>query len=189
MLLISQLTQNIFYTVIFPHLEIKIKKGIVTELYEKVKTIEAAAFDDSSFYDGYTRALNEADKRAVDMLNTLSDFVTNVLQIAVLTLTLVYFSPFIIVIAVLGMLTVIWANIVNTKKWYEYDMEKTRSTRHFDYIKRIFYMQQYVKDVKITGISKLLLKKYNEQAIILKDIVSKYPPPYSGCRNRGKLVI
>ncbi|MCL2265370.1 MAG: ABC transporter ATP-binding protein/permease, partial [Treponema sp.] len=100
-----------------------------------------------------------------------------ILQVIVLCFTLAYFSPFIILIAFIGMIVTVWGNLVNAKKWFKVDMLQTRPNRFFDYIKRIFYMTLYSKDIKITNIKDILFKKYDEQVILMKKIISKEWPP------------
>ena len=177
MLLISQCAENIFYNIIFRQCDLKIKEGFVKELYDKVKTIDLNEFDDPAFYDKFYRALNEADSRFINMLGSIEYFIKSVLQLIVLSFTLAYFSPFIILIAFIGMIVTVWANVVNAKKVFKVDMLQTRPNRYFDYIKRIFYMMQFSKDIKITNIKDILFKKYDEQVVLTKKIISKEWPP------------
>lgn len=139
-LLLYQSLDNILHTIVFPKLENNIRKSITLKLYQKTPYIDMIDYEKPELYDKITRAINEADNRAIWMLGTLRGLLSSTTQMIVLFVTLLMLSPFSILIAIVGTLVTFWANVVNSKKVYSFEMEKTKINRKFDYIKRIFYL-------------------------------------------------
>lgn len=175
-LLATQCVDNISNTVVFPFCDLKIKRGFSMELYEKVKDIDLLSFDNSKFYDKYSRAINETEYRASGMLGTLSNILTVTIQVIIVVCTLAYINPIAIIIAVVGALVTAWANVVNTKSVYNYEMNKTRLNRGFDYIKRVFYIPEYSKDIRTTHLNKIMFRKFEELTHENTDVIKKFAP-------------
>ncbi len=175
-LLLMQCVDNIVNTVIFPVCDLKIKRGFSIELYEKVKDIDLIGFDNAKFYDKYSRAFNETEYRATGILQTLSYVVTVTIQIIVVVITLAYINPVAILISILGALVTAWANVVNTKAGYNYDLKKTKLVRGFDYIKRVFYIPEYSKDIRMTHLDQIMYQKFDYLTDENRQVVKECAP-------------
>lgn len=179
-LLLYQSLDNILHTIIFPKLENNIRKGITLKLYQKIPYIDMIDYENPELYDKITRAINEADNRAIWMLGTLRGLLSSTTQMIVLFVTLLILSPFSILIAIVGTLVTFWANVINSKKAYSFEIEKTKINRKFDYIKRIFYLPQYKTDIHITNLSKVLERKYSGNITCMNKTINKHTPSIAG---------
>lgn len=148
--------------VVYPATEVKITRGLSMELYEKVKNIDINSVDDTEFYDKYARAFNEIQFRTRVLLYTLGYVLRASLQIIVVSATLAYINPIVLVIAVIGAVISMAANFYKAKLTYDYDRKRTKIERGFEYIHRIFYLPQYAKDVRTTHVSNVLYGRYDE---------------------------
>ena len=173
-LLLYQCMINVLHTVIFPKQENAIKEGILLELYEKIPQIDIENYDDPDIYDKITRAINEAENRAMWMLGTLRGLLSSTIQMIVLLISLAILNPISIIIAILGAIVTLVANVVNCKKVYEYEMDKTYINRKFEYIKRIFYLPQYKVDTHITCLENELTKRLHNNFENLDNVISKH---------------
>ncbi len=172
-LLIYQCIDNFFHTVVFPIYDNKIKQNISLNLYRKVSNIDLYQCEQSEFYKKYARAINEADNRAIEMLGTLRGFLSITLQAIVLLSVLAYISPITIFIALVGTGVTFWGNIMNTKKVYKYENDKREINRFIDYIKRIYYLPQYSKDIRTTIINDILSDAYTSRNTNLNEVIKK----------------
>ena len=93
---------NILHTVLFPKYENLIKRDICLEIYQKIPQIDVVKFDDPDMYDKVTRAINESDNRALEMLWTLRGLMSSTIQTLVLFVSLIFLSPISIVIGESG---------------------------------------------------------------------------------------
>ncbi len=176
-LLISQCCENFFVNLAYKKLDLKIKYHLSVKLYRKVKSIDLSSVNNADFFDKYQRAINEVDARANGLLSTLSATCSTVLSLISLILILVTLDPVLIIISVVGMLITVWANIINTKKVYQMDLAFTRIDRTFDYIKRIFYLPQYAKDIRKTNLSTFLQERFKKQTDQKQKLINKHWPP------------
>ena len=172
-LLIYQCFDNFFNTVIFPVLDNKIRKEINLKMYEKIKKIDLYTTEKTEFYDMYNKAINEADNRAIGMLNTLRGLLSIVLQATAMFASLIYLSPITIIIAIIGTVVTLWGNVINTKKVFNYENKKMSIYRFIDYIRRVYYLPQYAKDIRTTNISNILKTKYSQETCRLNEIIKK----------------
>lgn len=175
-LLLYQCIDNIFHNIIFPQQDNKIKQGITMELYCKILNIDMINYENSDIYDKISRAINEAENRAMWMLQTLRGLASSTAQLVVLLVSLAFLSPFSIVIAVVGAAITFWANIVNGRKVYCYDKEKTTINRKFDYIRRVFSLPQYASDIHMTNLKDIIERKYDKNIKEMNGIVKKHAP-------------
>lgn len=173
-LLLYQCMINVLHTIVFPKQENAIKEGILLELYEKIPQIDIENYDDPDIYDKITRAINEAENRAMWMLGTLRGLLSSSTQMIVLLISLAILNPISIMIAILGAVVTLVANVVNSKKVYEYEMDKTYINRKFEYIKRIFYLPQYKIDTHITCLENELTKRLHNNFKNLDNVISKH---------------
>lgn len=173
-LFLYQCVDNILNLIIFPKQDNLIKSKILLELYEKIPKIDYRYYDKSDTYEKITKAVNEADNRAIWMLSSLSNLLRGTTQILVLAISLLYLSPLSVGIALVGMIVTFWGNIINSKKGYECDMAEMKPKRYMDYIKRVFYLPEYKNDIRTTNIDSLLKRKYMEETTELNKITTKY---------------
>lgn len=68
-------------------------------------------------------------------------------------------------------------NIVNTKNVVNYENRKTNVFRRIEYIRRIYYLPQYAKDIRTTNISNILKREYTDKSKCLNDIIVKDAKP------------
>jgi ATP-binding cassette subfamily B protein len=154
--------RTLFYQKISPIENEKISCHIRSLLYEKTKYLDLYCFEDSSFYDKYTRAMAEADSRASSVLFSVSGLASSIISLATLFFIIIYLDPILILFAILGAIlsTLIEKRLAKIK--YEYNMGKTSLDRTTGYIHRLFYEPQYVKDIKMDNIYGYFIHSYKK---------------------------
>ncbi len=60
--------------------DLAIQQNIQNRIYAKIEGIDMAAFDNSDFYNMYTKAVNEASSRALTVLNTVTNLLSSLLS-------------------------------------------------------------------------------------------------------------
>ena len=81
-----------------------------------------------------------------------------------------------IIISLVGMLVTVWANIANTKNVYDANMSFVDTDRKINYVRRIFYLPQYAKDIRRTNLPQLLKRKYNDAIDEKQGLIKKHWP-------------
>ncbi|MDE7248870.1 MAG: hypothetical protein K2N82_03090, partial [Lachnospiraceae bacterium] len=113
-------------------------------------------FDNSDFYNEYVFAMTKADETAGNVISELSGFASNVL-ITVCIAKFFFQIDFVIAVAVFisVMITAcLFSRIIKIN--YDKDVVMAPHTKRTEYYKRVFYLKEYSKELRMTGIGNLL---------------------------------
>ena len=160
MMIFSGTMRTLFYQKKSPIENEKIKCYIRSLLFEKTKYLDLYCFEDSSFYDKYTRAMAEADGRAAAVLSSVSGLLSAVISLTTLFFIIIYLDPILILFAISGALlsTLIAKKLAKLR--YDYNIGRTPLDRKNEYIHRVFYEPQYAKDIKMDNMYSYFILSY-----------------------------
>ena len=145
-----------------PRAELKLHEGMQKELYGKAKALDLSCYDEPDFYNEYIWAIRESDTRTVAMLSDLTDFLDSVLSILGMLVLFVTIDWIVIFAALLSaFLGLIIRRRLNSMN-YQKSVEQNPMTRKLDYIKRVFYLNDHAKELRLGDIGKLLQAEYRE---------------------------
>jgi ATP-binding cassette subfamily B protein len=176
-MLLFQLCENISINYIYKKLDLKIKFRLSMKLFSSVRKIDLGSVENPEFFDKYQRAISEIDWRAGALIDTLYYALNTLFSLAGLIAVIATMEPALIFVAVLGMAVTVWANIINTKRVYASDYEFTEVNRGMDYIRRVFYLLQFSKDIRRTHLPDYMQKRYEKQNDRSRALLKKHWPP------------
>ncbi len=160
------------------HSDYKIRKSIQEKVYKKIRGIDIAAFDDPQFYSIYTRAVNETGGRAIGVLSTITGLLGCISTFIGIISILVWLDPTIIAFVCASVVISILISSVQNKVSYKYDKEQTNNNREEGYIGRLFYLQQYAKEIKLFDLYNYFIDKFhlavNKQEAVRKKYDNKF---------------
>ncbi|WP_427338336.1 ABC transporter ATP-binding protein [Caloranaerobacter sp. DY30410] len=159
--LLKSIYYSWYYKFITPRAHNKIKGGINNLLMQKAASLDLECYENAHFYDKYTRALKEADIRALSVVNSTRDFLLSLVYTLTLFGVIVTLDPILLLISVISMLLSSLFGLISGKCQFKYERLLTPFEKHLNYIKRVFYEVQYSKEIRIFPIGKLLFKKYD----------------------------
>lgn len=152
----------------------KLTNIMTKKMFIKYLNTDMQILNDPLFYDKYTQVITDMPNRMGNVLNNFCDLIGNVLSITTIITLMLQIDGFMIIISLLGVsINLILSPIMN-KLGYQAYLERTPKEREHNYIKRIFYLYEYAKELKILPFSKLLLKKFNDRSTDLINITKKY---------------
>lgn len=125
------------------------QKNLKEMLYQKAGTVDLACYDDTEYYNDFMLSVSEADNaisRAEQLLRMIFGCLTVLLCYGTFFATQDAFSILFVLIAFV--LRTVFSNMLN--KW-RYTIRQTENPllRKREYVKRIFYLQQYAKDLRL----------------------------------------
>ena len=125
------------------------QKKLKEMLYQKAGVVDLACYDDTEYYNDFMLSVSEADNaisRAEQLLRMIFGCVTVLLCYGTFFATQDAFSILFVLVAFL--LRTVFSNLLN--KW-RYTIRQTENPllRKREYVKRIFYLQQYAKDLRL----------------------------------------
>lgn len=168
--LIVSYIQNMVY----PVERIKIYSGIYRELYNKAVNVDLYCFENDSFYNKYTMAIDGADKR----IESVADHFAGTVFGAIGALAMVYsmmsidiYLIFFLILPCVGTLYI--GNAVN-QKLYEKYKDSVHAEKVLNYVNRVMYLPQYVKEIRTTNVFNVISKQYSDAIEEKRDVNVKY---------------
>lgn len=152
----------------------KVYRNLNAKLYKKAKSLDLESYDNPHFYNNFILTIESSSGNIQNILNLLRQYVGEL--VSLLTICTIVFTIDPVCLLIIGAIVVIFTPV--SKKigslQVERRVENNRLHRRADYFARIFYLQDYAKEVRMNNIKPLLIKRYNEAADDVIDNQKKY---------------
>ncbi len=168
LMLISSILRTIYYQKCIPKENQKITGYLHTFLFEKTRNLDLMYYENPEFYNKYTRALAEADSRAIAVLSSVSQLSYSIITLLTLFSIIIYLDPILIIFALAGALLSAMISKRLSKLRYEYNYDKTIFDRKMSYVNRVFYEPQYAKEMKMDSLHFYFIDFYKK---VLRDVI------------------
>ena len=157
----------------------KVREKIKMLLYEKTKELDLACYDNPEYYNEMVLAISEVDKQ----IDRCELFLRNTVSgITVFISTGIYFlirDSFSIVFAAASFIMAFAFNQLYNKSSFQIRMERNPHERKREYVKRVFYLNDYAKEIRLNPEIPGILFQTFEQA---NDEVYSVEKRYAGKR-------
>lgn len=126
---------------------IDISKYMRNLLYEKVKELELACYENNEFYNDLQRAINQLDTRPIQVVASFADVLYHLLIL--ILITVIILDP----VFLLAGIVITIHHILHVKKInrfnYEMDRETQAYMRRGQYVKELFKNREFIKEARI----------------------------------------
>ena len=166
LLLAALITIGMLFTVyqgeyVGPRERPKVRQKIKMKLYEKARDMDLECYDDPEFYNSQVLAISQIDEQIERVIKFLIDTLSG---LAAFVTTAIYFlyKDKIAILFALGafVLSMIFEQLYN-KQNYLARVEGIPFSRKRDYIKRIYYLNDYAKEIRLNpGVSDILFDRF-----------------------------
>ncbi|MDI5891722.1 ABC transporter ATP-binding protein [Halomonas rhizosphaerae] len=129
-------------------------------ILEKAGTLSLEQFEDSEFYDKLTRARREASTRPLGLVNKTFGLAQNAISLASFGVLLVQFSPWALLVLVIGALPVFISEAKFSGDAFRLFRWRSPQTRMQMYLETVLAREDSIKEVKLFGLEPLLLERY-----------------------------
>lgn len=157
----------------------KVREKIKMLLYEKTKELDLACYDNPEYYNEMVLAISEVDKQ----IDRCELFLRNTVSgITVFISTGIYFlirDSFSIVFAAASFIMAFAFNQLYNKSSFQIRMERNPHERKREYVKRVFYLNDYAREIRLNPEIPGILFQTFEQA---NDEVYSVEKRYAGRR-------
>ena len=153
----------------------KVREKIKLMLYEKAKDLDLECYDNPKYYDEMVLAISEVDnqiERCVTLMKNicagLATFITSVVYFAGRDrLSILFaFASFILTFSL---------TIVYNKISYKIRVERNPHERERDYVKRVFYLPDYAKEMRLNPkVNDLMIERFEKANKDVYDAEKKY---------------
>ncbi len=138
----------------------RVKTKVTNNLLNKYLRSDVNDLENADFYDNYTRVVKDFPERVALFQQHLANFISSLVAILAIATIIISLNPIILLIT--GVVIILHTFLLPIVKKIEYKLwlETTKPTRIKDYVKRIFYIPEYVKELKLYKVDKMFAKKY-----------------------------
>ncbi len=147
----------------------KVSKGLSQMLYKKAKELDIESYDDPDFYNNFILVIEGSGERVMFVLGLVQNYIGEVVSLITIASIILAIDPIclLIIVGVVVIFTPVSKKIGNLQA--ERQIENNKLHRRADYFARVFYLQDYAKEVRMNDVQPLLFSRYNDAA---DDVIS-----------------
>ena len=170
--------EGLMRTRICPIGQEKITRAVREKLYEKAKELDISCYDNPEFYNDFVFAMDNAAARVENVMSGVGLLIRDIAMLAVVGGYILLTNSMAMIFVVVSFAASYLLNIIVNKS--RFNLEKTLNPirRKRDYISRVFYLPDYVKEIRM---SKVKDKLYDDFAETEKQI-------YKGLKKRTRKI-
>ncbi|MEX1033177.1 MAG: ABC transporter ATP-binding protein [Cellvibrionaceae bacterium] len=131
-------------------------------ILEKALQLQMSHFEDSEFYDKLTRARREASSRPLSLVNRTFGLIQNGISLFSYGILLVQFSPWVLLILIVGALPVFLAETKFSGDAFRLFRWRSPERRMQIYLETVLAREDSAKEVKLFQLGPLLLQRYRD---------------------------
>ena len=172
--LITNLLTTLFYEISMPKQKEKLYFAVYKTIYEKAAKMDYEAYDNPEFYNDLVLAMTSMNSRAYSVLADTQDVLTNVIGVLTIGAVIVSIDPICLVFVALcvAIMTPIGRKIAKV------NVERTEAMTPLDrknlYFSRVFYLQDYAKELRLSKAGKMVESRYNQNIFDRIKTISPY---------------
>ncbi len=142
----------------------RLYKKLNATLYEKAHSLDLESYDDPNFYNNFILTIESSSENIQGLLGLIQHYIGNVITLITIASVILTIDPICLVIILASILIFMPLSTKIGKLQMGRRIDNTKFHRRSDYFQRIFYLQDYAKEVRMNGIRPLLLERYNDAA-------------------------
>ncbi len=151
----------------------KISMSVHKSIFEKNTSVELSCYENPQFYDKYVKASAETPSHIFNMVFAVFHFCHTVLNTVLYGSLLFTMDPVFIIFAIIPLFGSFFKKKSNVL-WHKHSVEDREQHRRCQYAQRVFYSNEYAKEMRLTNSKSFMLKKYEEASESRKNVVKKY---------------
>jgi len=171
---ITNLFTTLFYEVSMPKQKEKLYFAVYKTIYEKAAKMDYEAYDNPEYYNDLVLAMNSMNERAYTVLQDAQDVLTNVISVLTIGAVVVSIDPIclVFVMVCVAIMTPIGRLIAKV------NVERTEAMTPLDrknlYFSRVFYLQDYAKELRLSRAGAMVERRYNRNIFDRLKTISPY---------------
>ena len=141
----------------------KIKREIKEMLFRKAKEIDLECYDNPEFYNSYVLSVSEVENQIGRIFTVLTNLFTGMTSILLSGAFFIGNDPVSFLFIAVSFTASLWSGKALNKLNFKIRNEKNPYERKLGYINRVFYLNDFAKEIRLnTEVSGELLKDFDE---------------------------
>ena len=143
-------------------LQMQLTNHINSSIIDKAISLDLRFFEDPVFYDTLQNARRQADTSALNIVNSMLQMVQQVITLVSLVALLIRFSPWLAVIVFVSAIPSFLSQSQHAERAFRAVSRRAPESRLLNYLEMLLTGNESIKEIKLFGLGKPLLKRYQE---------------------------
>lgn len=152
----------------------KLHQCMQMELYQKAGELDLKRYDNPECYNEFVWSIGEASGRIDKILSDVAKMCGHVTRVMVNGIFFIKFDKAGLIFVAVSLLITIWSNTKLVKIGFAKDTELKPLERKRNYFNRIFYLNDYAKEIRLNPVADRLKQEFCETNDRIYPIVKKY---------------
>lgn len=132
------------------------------ELFEKASKMDLEYYETPKFYTDFVWAASQADQKMSQVFNTTLTFVARISELLFMGGVMLALDPTLFLFALVSVTIRIFFNRKIVKKRFDMEQQAKPIERERDYSSRIFYLNDYAKEIRLSRIHESLMERFRK---------------------------
>ncbi len=163
--IIFNLVNTAYYEIILPVQKEKLNKKMYEQIYEKAARMDLSSYDDPKFYNDFILSMNTMGERINGVINDTKTMFSDMISILTLGTVISTIDPLCLVFVVVSVAIMFplgrylaKINVKRTEAMTPYDRKNL-------YFWRVFYLQDYAKEIRLNPAGEMIERRYTKNII------------------------
>lgn len=157
-----------------PLLQNRIIEKIQGDIYKKAKSFNLEEYENEKFYDLYYFVVENGKTGIINSITLTTGVLTSLLSVAGISSIILQYDLLIITCTFVGVSVSCLCSLRMKKIQYKYKIETVPYNREINYIHRIFYIHEYIKEILTFSNSRIFEEKYSYAWAGMNSITKKW---------------
>ena len=137
----------------------KINARIINDFFFNGINLDLEYFDRPGSYDKYTITFGHCCTIVQGSFDILLSFISSFLQVGLVIYVLSWLSPIALLLFLIVCLTQTYINNLTQRDNYEYQKQMNHHNRKLNYLYRLFYVPEFMRDIRANDIKQFIFEK------------------------------
>ena len=180
-MLIIRGLHTIYQLVLLPRFREIINRRLYTDIFEHARRADLSNYDDPEFFNDFVMSTQPVFGHTIQLIEGTGWLIRDIVALVVSAGVIMGIEPLVAaLIFVSGVARIIISRFYN-KLYVKEEDERNPIRRRGDYVKRVFTIPDYAKELHSTHVSECLVDAYSKSCDERKDIAFKYGKKYLLC--------
>ena len=157
-----------------PLLQNRIIEKIQSDIYAKAKTFNLEEYDNEEFYDLYYFVAENGKTGILNAITLTTGILTSLMSVMGISSIILQYDFWVISCAFIGVGISCLCSMRMKNLQYKFKIESVPYNREINYIHRIFYLNEYIKEIITLSKSRIFEKKYQAAWSGMNEITNKW---------------
>lgn len=152
----------------------KLYYRIYSIIYDKAARMDISSYDDPKFYNDFVLAMNMMEDRAESVIEDTQRLVTNLVSLSTIVSVIVSIDPMCLLFVFACVVIMVPMGRVISKIDVKRKEAMTPLDRKNLYFQRVFYLQDYAKELRLNPYGEMIDRRYKKNIIDRLQTISPY---------------